>query len=70
MEDLTNVEKIIENIGVNKEILSTMPQNNEKNKKIYKEKIEEIKKEYEKYKSDILEIFSKRYNEEIKSKEK
>ena len=28
MEDLTNVEKIIENIGVNKEILSTMPQNN------------------------------------------
>ena len=65
MEDLTNVEKIIENIGVNKEILSTMPQNNEKNKKIYKEKIEEIKKEYEKYKSDILDIFSKRYNEEI-----
>ena len=36
MVDLTNVEKIIENIGVNKEILSTMPQNNEKNKKIYK----------------------------------
>ena len=39
--------EILENIESIKEILSTMPKNNEKNIEKYSEKIEELKQEYE-----------------------
>ena len=53
MEKLQEIEKTIEKIEAEKEILSTMPKNNEKNEQKYLEKVEALKKEYEKYKEEI-----------------
>ena len=53
MEKLQEIEKAIEKIEAEKEILSTMPKNNEKNEQKYLEKVEALKKEYEKYKEEI-----------------
>ena len=46
MEKLQEIEKTIEKIEAEKEILSTMPKNNEKNEQKYLEKVEALKKEY------------------------
>ena len=54
------VEKINNQIEVDKEILSVLPVNNKKNLKEYKLKCEEIKKNYENYLENI--------NSEIKRK--
>lgn len=53
MEKLQEIEKAIEKIEAEKEILSTMPKNNEKNEQKYLEKVEDLKKEYEKHKEEI-----------------
>ena len=63
MKNSKKIEEIISGIDANKEILSTMPRNNEKNKIKYLEKIKELQKEYEKYEEEILNIFNKRFYE-------
>lgn len=59
--------EIIDKIEANKEILSTMPKNNEKNIKIYKEKIEELQKEFNQYNKEICVKLQRRYNNATKS---
>ena len=65
MGNSKKIEEMIARIETSKEVLSTMPKNNEKNKAKYKAKIEELQKEYQKYQEDIIEIFNKRYQEAI-----
>ncbi len=65
MESLTKADKIIADIDVSKEILSTMPKNNEKNRNKREEYINETEEKYGEYKKEILEILSKRYNDQV-----
>ncbi len=53
--------KVLEKMSAYKEILSTMPKNNDKNIEKFNSKVDEIIDEYKKYKSDILNEISKRY---------
>lgn len=62
------LNKIIEKIECDKEVLSTLPKNNKKNLSKYIEKVSEIKKEYSEYKYSILKEIEKRYNKIIKVK--
>ena len=62
MGKLSNHEEIVNSIEANKEVLSTMPHNTPKNVKEYVNKIENIQKEYNKYKDEIYKILSSRYN--------
>lgn len=64
-----SIDDIKTDIGVEKEILSTMPRNNEKNKDIYIKKIEELKKQYMEYNEKISIILRKKFEkmENIKS---
>ena len=66
MDNLTKANKIIADIDVNKEILSTMPKNNEKNIIKKKKIIDEIEEQYNEYKDEIKNILSQRYEKEIK----
>lgn len=59
------IEEFVEKITATKEVLSAMPKNNEKNRKKYIEKLDEIQKEYEAYKNDIEEQLKKRYKNEV-----
>lgn len=59
-------ENVVQKINIYKEILSTMPINNEKNIERYNSKIYEIKQEYEEYKEEILKEILIRYNNYIK----
>lgn len=65
MADLKNINDIVEKIKIEKELLSTMPQNNDKNINKYKDKIEEIKKEYQKYQKDIIIELQNRYKKAV-----
>ena len=65
MEGLTITDKMIADIDVCKEILSTMPKNNEKNTKKRTEYIDEKKEQYMMYKKEIIEILQKRYDEQL-----
>lgn len=61
--------EILEKINVEKEVLSTMPKNNVKNVDKYLEKVLQLKKEYEGYQEEIVNIFNTRYEKatDIKS---
>lgn len=65
MDSLTKANKIIADIEVNKEILSTMPNNNEKNTIKRNEFINEIEEQYDEYKNEIKNILSQRYKKEV-----
>ena len=69
MTKSSNLKEIIEKISVEKELLSTMPKNNAKNIKKYKEKIEELFKEYTKNKEEILEALENKYEKETNIEE-
>ena len=58
-------EEIANLIEANKEVLSTLPKINEKNVQEYKNKIDEIYKEYDKYREEIYKILSGRYEDFI-----
>lgn len=60
---------IIDKIQVYKEILTTFPQNNEKNIEKYISKVEEILEEYNGYKQKILNEINTRYNTKINMSE-
>jgi len=57
---MNNLEGLIEEINIDKEILGTLPQNNKKNKKIYSDKIEELSQKYNAYEEEILKEIEKR----------
>lgn len=61
MTELTEIKEICEKIDVEKEILGTMPKNNEKNKEKYKEKLSELKQEYKEIQDKIEKILNTRY---------
>lgn len=51
---MSRVDELVEEINIDKEILSTLPLNNKKNTKIYLEKIEELSEKYKSYDIDIM----------------
>ncbi len=54
-------KEIIEKIEASKQVLSTMPQNNIKNQKIYQKKIEELQEEYLEYKKEVAGKLQRKY---------
>lgn len=63
---MNKVEELIEEINVDKEILSTLPQNNKKNLKVYLEKINELSEKYKSYENNLLKeikLRSKKYDD-------
>ena len=65
MSNLEKTNRIVEKIDSLKEILLTMPKNNEKNIQKYKEKLSELTKEYTEYEKKILDEINNRYQQEI-----
>ena len=58
---MANITEMLEKIDVEKQLLSLMPRNNDKNISKYLEKIHELTKEYTKYQNDVEKILKKRY---------
>lgn len=69
MLDNEKLNEILEKIEASKEVLSTMPKNNEKNIEKYIEKIEELKKEYGKVNKEIEDELSLRFKEKTNIEE-
>ena len=61
MPETTEVKEMLEKIEVEKELLLTMPKNNEKNISKYLDKVTELKEEYKKEQGAIEKILKKRY---------
>lgn len=59
---MSELDKITEQIKIDKEILETLPKNTERNLKQYGDKIKEIEEKYEGYKSKYFNEINKRYN--------
>ncbi len=59
---------ILDKIKADKELLETMPVNNEKNTQKYNEKIQELEKEYAVLENQILNEIEKRFNSKIETK--
>ncbi len=57
---MNSLEELIEEISIDKEILSTLPQNNKKNRKIYLDKIVELSEKYNEYDRNLLKEIEKR----------
>ena len=62
-------EEILEKIVASKEILSTMPKNNPKNLEIFKDKLEELEKEYKTYQDNVSNELKKRYEKAVEKTE-
>lgn len=69
MANLEEIKKFYEKIEIEKEVLSTMPKNNQKNINRYLEKIKELKEEYQNKKEEIEKNLNKRYKKIIDVKE-
>lgn len=69
MENFQEISKVVEKIDTEKEILSALPRNNEKNEQKYLEKVKKLEKKYKKYKTEIREYLEKEYNSYIKVEE-
>ena len=61
-----NLKDIVDKIEASKEVLATMPKNNPKNIKIYKEKIEELQEEYKGYQKEIHLRLQRKYQNATK----
>ena len=57
---MNSLDELVEEISIDKEILSTLPQNNKKNTKIYAEKVDELLQKYDSYEKDLLKEIEKR----------
>ena len=57
---MSSLEKLVEEISVDKEILNTLPQNNKKNIGIYLNKINEFSEKYKSYNKDFIAEIEKR----------
>ena len=62
-------EEILKKIAASKEILSTMPKNNPKNIEIFKDKLDELEKEYTTYQDEVSNELKKRYEKAVKKTE-
>lgn len=60
---MSELDNILEQIKIDKEILDTLPKNTERNNKQYIEKIKETQNKYEDYKSKYYNEINRRYNE-------
>ena len=69
MEEFQKIHNAIQKIEVEKEVLSTLPQNNEKNEKKYLEKVRELKKEYVSYKNKLEKFLKNQYESYLDVKE-
>ncbi len=69
MKNFQEISNAVEKISVEKEILSTLPRNNEKNEQKYLEKVKELEKRYKKYRTEIIEELEKEYNSFINVEE-
>ena len=56
--------KFLDKIPVSKEILENMPKNNKKNIELYKDSLNELKKEYTNIKNELFNEIKRRYSEE------
>ena len=65
MENFQTEEQLIKKIEVEKEVLETLPKNNEKNISKYIDELNKLKKQYSSYKNDIETILEKRYKKFI-----
>ena len=63
------MNKVIEKIEIDKEILSTMPKNNKKNLLKYIDKINELKEEYNLLSEELYNDMNKRYKKIISVKQ-
>lgn len=63
------MEKILEKIDSDKEVLSTLPKNNKKNITQYVEEVEKLQTEYSEYKTEVFKEMKKRYDEILSVKE-
>jgi len=62
---MTNLTEMLEKIEVEKQLLSLMPRNNNKNISKYLEKIQELTKEYTGYQEQIEKTLTKRYEKTL-----
>jgi hypothetical protein len=62
---MPNLTEMLEKIEVEKQLLSLMPKNNDKNIAKYLEKIKELSNEYEETQQAIVKIFRKRYEKAL-----
>lgn len=69
MENFQELDNATQKIEVEKEVLSTLPKNNEKNKQKYLKKVQELEEEYSNYKDIIGKFLIKEYNSYTKIKE-
>ena len=69
MANFQEIENEVEKIEAEKEVLSTLPKNNEKNEQKYLKKVEELENKYKKYKTEIREELEKEYNSYINVEE-
>lgn len=60
---MKKIDEMLEKIEASKEVLETLPKNNEKNINNYLKKIEEVQKEYEKKEQDIQKEMLARYEQ-------
>lgn len=69
MPNSKKMKEILDKIEIEKELLSAMPKNNQKNIDKYLKKTEQLSKEYEEIQNNILQIFNKKYNQFINIEE-
>lgn len=65
MKNSKEIEELIEKIETSKEVLSTMPKNNSKNRDKYINMVNELKNEYSIYRDNIISILKERYEKTI-----
>ena len=66
---MPNLQEMLEKIDVEKQLLSVMPKNNNKDIAKYLEKIQALEKEYEEYQNIIIKTLNKRYEKATKVEE-
>ncbi len=69
MVDLVEIKEIFEKIDVEKEILATMPKNNDKNVEKYLEEIEQLKNTYTELQNQIFKTLYQRYKKAVEIEE-
>ena len=63
---MPNLTELLEKIEVEKELLSLMPRNNDKNVSKYLEKIQQLTSEYTDCQEEVAKVLKKRYEKAIK----
>ena len=69
MPKAQDMQQLVEKIEATKELLNTMPVNNEKNKQKYMDKLEELVQEYTEYEKKLKKQLTSRYDTLVSIKE-